>query len=197
MTPRPYLSWTQLDLIERSEKKYVDIYFNDGKIPINKGMAFGRDMSDALEKEELTGDALTDILLSKLPTVGTREYKIKTILNDVPLFGKLDDWSKSKLVLNEDKSGVNRWTQKMADKHGQIDFYCTLIYSKYGIKPEDLELYLRYLPTQYNDQGDIEPTGEDPIIFRTHRTFSDVLKMSVRQKKAWARIKELAIEQIV
>ena len=196
MTPRPYLSWTQLDLIERSEKRYIEIYLNDGSIPINRGMAFGRDMADALELEEFTGDPLMDYVMSKIPKVGKPEEKITATLNGVPLLGKLDDCNvKTYLEYNEIKTGLHKWTQKKADNHGQLDFYDTLIYGKHKIKPENVKRNLVYIETKYDEEGDIILTGEVKI-FPVYKTMTDVLKMSARQKKAWERINQLTIEHL-
>ena len=202
MRPRPYLSWTQHDLIEKSEDRYVDVYIEGKAMRTNKGMGFGRKVADALDErkkggEVITGDPAFDYVVSKMPTYGNPEVEIETTLNDVPLFGKIDDLCPNFTGLYEHKTGIGRWTQHKADTHGQIDFYCTLIYGLKKIPPEKLDLKLVYLPTQYSDTGEIEVTGEDPIVFTTKRTMADVLAMSARQKRAWKRIGELTEKSLL
>ena len=48
---------------------------------------------------------------------------------------------------SEFKTG-KKWTQDKANKHRQIDMYASMIYLKYGIKPEELKISLILLPTE-------------------------------------------------
>jgi len=197
MTPRPYLSWTQLDTLERSEKKYIDIYIEDGPRFSNAAMGFGKRMDDVIENDETTGDPVLDLVSLAVPTYSDQQHEILTELNGVPLFGKLDDFKvETKDAFRERKTGIQLWTQKKVDIFGQITFYYSMIYAEYGIKPEDVGCELVYIPTKRDESGDIEPVG-DVRIFKTERTMIDILEMSNRQKKAWERIKELSIQSVV
>lgn len=205
-TPRPYLSFTQMDVLEQSEQKYCEIYFEGKKRLINRGMAFGKIADEADENGELTGDATLDLLMSQIPEIGKPQYEIgdKTgkepvTLGGVPLYGKLDRGRKlpSRFIGQERKTGIGRWTQKMVDESAQVTFYFTLIYAAFKIKPENVEFTLWYIPTEYDASGRIQCTGENPIPFKTTRKFSDILAMSARQNRAWTRIQELSIEQLV
>ena len=59
LRPRPHLSWSQMFTLESSEERYISIYFQDEKMPINQGMAYGKKMADALENDEATGDIVS------------------------------------------------------------------------------------------------------------------------------------------
>ena len=195
MTPRPYLSHTQLSLWERSPAKYKEIYLENGRIPINRGMAFGKMIANALQDDAGTDDPLNDLIIANLPKFDKMEFEIEGTLSGVPLYGKLDSFNnKTKKAFKEYKTGRIPWTQKMVDRSDQITFYCTLIYAKYGIRAEGLDIELIYIPTDYNSTGQIEPTGEMPLRFKTRRNFINIMKMSARQKKAWAEIQQMCIE---
>lgn len=206
-TPRPYLSWTQMDLLEQSEERYGEVYFDGKKRGINRGMAFGKIADEADGNGELTGDTTLDYLMSLIPEIGKPQYAIgdetgkePVILNGVPLYGKLDRGQRTShghFIGQERKTGIGKWTQKMVDESGQVTFYFTLIYAAYRIKPENVEFTLWYIPTEYDTNGRIQCTGENPIPFKTKRKFSDILAMSARQNRAWKRIQELSINNLV
>lgn len=194
MTPRPYLSYTQMSLWERSPERYKEIYLEDGRIPINRGMAYGKQIATALESGEDGNDILNSLVIASIPKLNAMEYPIEAELNGVPLYGKLDSFnSKTKKAFKEYKTGRSPWTQKLVDGNDQITFYCTLIYARYGLRPEGLDIELVYIPTDYNGQGQIEPTGKIER-FKTRRNFIEIMKMSARQKKAWEGIEKMCID---
>lgn len=203
MTPRPYLSWSQMNTLENSERRYVGIYLGNETVPINRGMAFGRTVAESLDEDKPTEDPVLDLVLARIPNIGPTEFAIgdphgtdPVMLNGVPLFMRLDRFNmRTKRQAHEYKTGIGKWTQKMVDESGQITFYFSGIFAKYGIRPEDIDFSLFYIPTRYDGQGRIECVG-DIVEFKTKRTMVDIMAMSARQKKAWKRIQELSIEHL-
>jgi hypothetical protein len=195
MTPRNYLSFTQMQLFERSPERYRQVYLDGEEQFENGAMRLGKRIHDATETDESTDDPFIDMVVSSLPKLDSMNFEIEGTLNGVPLYGKLDSFnSKTKKAFKEYKTGRTAWTQKKVDSCDQITFYCSLIYAKYGIRPEGLDIELVYLPTDYNDEGIIEPTGEQPARFKTHRNFIDLMKISSRQKNSWEGIKKMSLE---
>jgi len=197
LRPRSHLSWTQLDTLERSEEQYRRIYIEGRPIPVNRGMALGRDVATALESGEETGDAVTDLIVAQLPKFELMDNPFKVTIKvgevEIPLLSKLDTAKADLSAFKEYKTGVTTWDQKKADKHGQITFYCVVCEALTGKVPQDIELV--YAPSEYRPDGRVELTGEIKR-FKTSRTTADILKMKIRMKKAWIRIGEICDEEL-
>lgn len=197
LTPRPHLSWSQLNLFETSPDQYREIYLNGKQIPINRGMALGKEVADALESNEETGDIIKDLVIAQLPKMDWMDYEFKAVVSigdiEIPLLSKFDSVNKEMTALYEYKTGSTPWNQKKADKHGQITFYCVLIQAMTGKIPEDIELI--WAPTEKKDDGKVELTGEI-LRFKTKRTTADILKMKIRMKNVWLDIKKLVEKEL-
>jgi len=192
------LSWSQLTLFEGSPESYRKVYIDGGRIPINRGMALGKEISDALETGEVTGDPIKDLVISQIPKFGVMEAELKATLKlgkiEIPLLGYADTAKKNLSKFKEYKTGQIAWSQKQVDNHGQITFYCTIIRAKTGKIPKDIELV--YAPTKKLPDGRIELTGDVHII-KTKRTLMDILKMEVKIKKAWEAIGKMCEEELL
>ena len=194
LTPRPYLSWSSMHLLETSEEAWLQHYVYGKKIPINKGMAFGSIMAENLETDGSSGDAMLDIVMVKLPKLELRDVSFEVALKNgkdsVPLIIKPDSASEDYSAFYEYKTGKKRWTKSAVDTFGQLTFYATGMYLKTGRVPKDIRLI--HVMTE-DHFGDIRATGE---IFehRTERTMLDILSMMIRMKRAWKRIGEISTE---
>lgn len=198
MTPRPYLSWTQLDLWEKSPDRYKQTYIYDDKMRPNMGMSFGKIMADALETGDTTGDAILDLVIAKIPKFGVMECEldaeIKDGKNTIKLFSKIDTAKRTLSAFKEYKTGQAEWTKSKANDFGQITFYATAIFLKTGKIPKDIELV--HVPTKKGNNGQIEATGEI-LRYTTTRDMIDILRMIVRIKKAWAGIEAMCEEELL
>ena len=196
--PRPYLSWSQLTLFESSPERYLDTYINEKRMFINRGMALGKEIADALETGEATGDPIKDLVISQIPKFAIMEAELEATLKlgkiEIPLYGKADTAKRDLTKFKEYKTGQASWSQKQVDNHGQITMYCTIIRAKTGNIPKDIELV--YLPTKQLPDGKVEPTGDIHII-KTKRTLIDILKMEARIKKAWLAIGKMCEDELL
>lgn len=195
---RQYLSWSQLNLWEKTPDKYKDYYLYDEKMPINRGMAYGKKMADALEHDKDTGDVGLDLAMSKLPKAGKMETEIDWEVMGVPIFGKMDSAEEKNLsLIDEYKTGKEKsWNQNKANQSaqgGQICFYSASIYFK---KKKIPKARLSFVPTIKNESGQVEATGE-VITFEVQSTMKDVLEMGVRMKKAWKEIGEMCEKELL
>ncbi len=79
--------------------------------------------------------------------------------------------------LRDYKTGRVKWDQKRANETGQLTMYCFLLWQIEKIRPEDVELWIDWLPTHTKD-GKIEflENPVKPISFRTKRTMKEVLE---------------------
>lgn len=198
LTPRPYLSFSQMSLFEMSPEKYADRYLYGKNQRISRNMKYGSMLADGLEIEEATGDPFLDLMMSKLPKFELMDKPLEADLKDgkeiIRLLAKPDTAKKNYTAFKEYKTSTRKWTQKMADDSGQITFYATTIFLKTGRIPQDIELVS--LTTEYDGTGALRPTGELTHL-KTKRTMVDILKMTARIRKAWAGIKKLCEDELL
>ncbi len=198
MTPRPYLSFSQMTLFEMSPQKYVDQYLYNQKQRVSRNMAYGSILADGLENDESTGDPVLDIMMIKIPKFEVMDKAFEVELKDgkkvIRILAKPDTTKPDYSAFKEYKTSTRAWTQKMADESGQITFYATAMWLKTGKIPEDIELVC--VVTKYNDDGSLTPTGEMKI-YKTKRTLVDIIKMTARMKRAWVGINKLCEKELL
>jgi hypothetical protein len=191
-----------MDLLERDLNKWVQVYLYNEKQRINRGMAFGRQMAEGLEREEATGDPALDLIMERLPKFEIMDKPIYATLkngkNSVPLLAKPDTMKANMTAFKEYKTGQTSWTKKKVDESGQITFYATTMFLIKGKIPNDIELV--YVPTAKDPDPDlmgrIGVTGE---IYRypTQRSMSQIINMMVRMKKAWETIQKITEQELL
>ena len=159
ISPRPYLSWSQIQLFERSPELYVRKYISGEDEPESEAMRLGKNLAQALEIQEKTGDQALDNLLTVFPVYPQREFKIEAHLEgmEVPLYGILDGFDEKQLRIGEYKSG-RFWDQKMVDESGQLKMYALMVWLKYQKMPS--EVMLHWAKTEYNETDGLVFTGE-------------------------------------
>lgn len=199
ITPRYYISYSQLMLVEKSEEQYVLQYIRGLKPKSNINMKFGELMANALEKDEGTSDPILDLMIAQLPKFANRdipfEAKLKDGKEEIILLAKPDSWKPDGSAFLEYKTSVRDWKQKMVDESDQITFYATAFYLAFGKIPEDIELV--QVKTAYRgNKGVVVATGEI-LRFPTKRKLLDIIKMSSRIKKGWKKIKEICEKELL
>lgn len=179
ISPRGYLSWTQIDMWLRSPELYVERYMYGKEDIRTDRMDFGSKVALALENGEATDDELVNQLVLLLPRLKgeVREHEIKvpvtTKAGNFYLLGKLDKFSSLNLSFREVKTGVTKWTQRRAEGHRQIDHYTTLIWLKHHKLPE--EIHLDWAPTECLENGSVVLVG-GVHSFQVKKTLRDVLE---------------------
>jgi len=203
ITPREYLSWSSMDLLERNEKKWIEQYIYGQKNRINRGMAFGKIVADSLERDEASGDVMLDLALERVPKFEIRDKpftaELKIGKKTIQIYCKPDTMKEDMSEFKEDKSGPKgSWNQKKVDENGQITFYATGMYLKTGKIPQDIELV--HIVTEKEDieqlDSKLRATGEIKR-YKTIRSMSQILNMMVRMKKAWGRIEEITEKELI
>lgn len=126
--------------------------------------------------------------LPELERYPVQQYKLEAVYKGIPLLGFADQWDPYSDVkrLADDKTGVNPWTQKKANETGQLTMYSAMLWLTEGIKPEDIEFAIRWLPTVQN--ADLSIMFAKPFAiqtFKTKRRLADVVKFLDELEKTW------------
>lgn len=185
----PYISWSRLNLFERSPGDYERTYLL-GQGRSTPQMEFGSKIASALETGEVQDLASEFVRIAFAGDKSmVREFEIRADLDGIPVLGKLDGFYPKSMKIREYKTGKN-WTQKMVDEHGQLTFYALLVYLKYGEMPK--EIVLDWAETVTDDDG-VRLTGRIES-FKTQRKMNQVFSMCTRIKNAWNGIALLTKE---
>lgn len=176
LSPRGYLSHTQIDLWMRRPELYIERYVHGGAEQRSARMDFGSKAALALENGEETDDELLNMLVTVLPKYDLPEEEIRAILDtpagSVELLGKPDTLRSTDWAFREYKTGVAKWTQGRADKHRQLDHYASILWLNHKKLPASI--HLDWAET-IDDDGRIALTGK-VATFEVKKTVADVLK---------------------
>lgn len=195
--PRGYLSWSQVNLWQRSKKQYADRYFYGKEGFTNSAMRYGKKFAHTVETGDAKGDELLDLAARVVPRYEVAEYKLtaklKTEAGDIPLLGFIDTaHDPPSKGLREYKTGKRPWTQKKVDKHGQLTFYALMVYLEEKKLPETM--HLDWLETEER-RGEISVTGRIET-FETSRSIGDILEMTTIVKRTAFEISK-AYEEVI
>jgi len=185
---RPF-SWSQMSSFEYSADQWYRKYYLGETQKVSAEMDFGKDIGEKL--------ATDPSFMPHIPRQKHMEYGVQVKLGDIELVGyfdSFDDLPEGGIYpLDEYKTGKKPWDQKRADSHGQITFYCLLLWLAKKIKPENVLPRIHWMPTEEVDQSfkdfmngkrNIEFTKNTQLLtFVTKRSMSDVLVFASRINK--------------
>ena len=132
--PRNYLSYSAYKMWCSSPKSYRKRYYLNETPFRTPQTDFGRLIGNVVETEDYSKDPV----LSKIVNYSEKEYKIETMLDDLPLLGYLDQLNLEDLAIMEmktghrSKTGKAPWDRLKVRKHEQLVFYCMLIELMHG-----------------------------------------------------------------
>lgn len=172
----PTLSWSSMNAFESYDKDvWFSQYVKGKRSKPNSAMQAGIDIGHRLIEDPS--------FLPEVPRPEIFELELQATVEDVFLRGHLDGWSpKEKHLIEYKTNSSNSWTHDRVNKHGQIDFYCLLLWLNYKINPKDIYIRLVSIPVKdiigkYPKQLD---TKRNPQVFETRRTMRDILKFIQR-----------------
>ncbi len=182
------LSWSAISSFEYDPEQWYNSYIL-GIRQESKQLAFGSWVDNKLQTDPT--------FLSQVERFPVAQYAMRASLKGVvPLIGYADGWDPTpgKYRLNDDKTGVKAWTQKRANDTGQLTCYAFLIFLTTGIKPEEIDFSITWLPTE--EKGDFSIGFKDnpvvPKIFHTKRNMVQVLEFGKRVKDTLKDMEEYA-----
>jgi len=189
-SPRPYLSWSQINLFERNPEMYARKYLWGHEERQSEAQLLGKKLASALELQQKTGDDALDSVVSIFPEYPNREVKMEARLDgvEVPLYGVLDGYDPLRLRIGEYKSGW-LWTQDMVNESGQLKMYSLLVWLNSRQLPS--EIMLHWARTQYIEGKGVELTGEMQS-FEAKISLEDLRTFSARVRTVWDGIKKLS-----
>lgn len=171
------VSWSFISSFEWSPEQWYQTYVL-GIRQSSRQMEFGSYVDKRLQDDPT--------FLPEVVRYANLQHKMLAKLGKVPLIGLTDamqldhfgDWAK----VRDYKTGVKAWTQARADETGQLTMYCLLLWLTEKVRPEDVELYIDWLPTK--EMGDYTIGFRDrkpkPVTFQTKRTMKQVLEFGER-----------------
>jgi hypothetical protein len=167
------LSHSQLGSWEWDKEQWYNNYILGIREPATPAMEFGNVVGDSI--------GTPNSLVPALTPPGVKEYKLTGNIGDIHMIGFADHYCDKTLVLHENKTSdnPNRWNQKKVDEHPQLTMYLLLLFLSEKIKPEQVKLYLNFIPVERG--GDMLYRVPNPPVFKqftTHRNGVDLLKYS-------------------
>lgn len=189
------LSWSAISSFEWDKEEWYRKYVLGIKDPPNAEMIFGSRVGAKLASDP--------DFLPAVPRLSCYEFPFKCDYNGIPLIGYADSFDDLTCrALYEYKTGVKIWDQKRADSHGQIDMYLLQNYKMHGIRPEEVDAAIVWIPTKRIEDGDfkIRIVFDDSKIitlFRTKRTMVDILRFGARINKTYGEMEEYCENRII
>lgn len=167
------VSWSQINSWRYNKLQWANSYLFNTPFEPNALMIFGNVVGDTLGTEQSMVPDLEPHLK------GEKEYKLHVKMNDRYLVGYCDHYDPMRKLLNENKTSVNpnRWDQQAVDDHGQLTMYSLMLYLQNKTLPEDLEIWLNFIPVAQKRYGVMHIP--DPSIFhrfQTKRTLAQCLQ---------------------
>lgn len=159
-----------------------------------------RTTSRELEFGKMVADSMsTDKPLAPFTRLSVIEHPLNEVFDGIKILGFIDTFEpkknkKKKYIAGEFKTGKNPWTQKKAEEHGQLKMYSLLLWIQKKIRPEDIEWFLEWAPTQ--ETGDFRIDFVYPIRihrFEVRHTMVDILKFGSEVKKVYKQMLEYII----
>lgn len=155
--------------------------------PPNAAMLYGSKVGDSI--------GTPDSLVPTLVPPGVKEYELRANIGPIHMVGFCDHYCPETLVLNENKTTDNptKWNQKSVDAHGQMTMYALLLFLQNKTKPEDVTMFLNYIPVLIKGVDYALPTPPTYTAIPTKRTTTDIMnfvtyvKETVTAMEAYAK----------
>lgn len=192
--PKPYLSYSQLDLWRRNPEQYRQRYYLNAPSFENNETIFGKKIAKMLEEmaskknwsdadlKKLGVSREQYLILKKVPRLKSSEHRIELPVGGVPFLGVLDTFSPHFRRIGEYKTGKQPWDDVRVRKHDQLVVYSLLTKLKYG--RVDPWLWLAWLETRYG-------TEMQTIGSRSMEGESNQLELvDVKPRVFWRRVVE-------
>lgn len=120
--PKPYLSYSAMTLFLKDKAAFRLKYYEGIKPPETKYTLFGHEVHLALQYGKYP----------HIPRYYKPEFKIETMVDDIPVLGVLDSFSLATRAFLDYKTSKNKWSDVDVQKLDQLPFYSVLVENKFG-----------------------------------------------------------------
>lgn len=134
--PRGYLSYSSMNLWERSKNQFRQKYYSSQSYEIDTAFTrFGKYIAETLEDKKKTK---AHPVLSTIPLYPVREQPLIHTIDDVPIKGYIDSFDKRHKRIIEIKTGIRHedgtapWNSVKVRKHDQVRLYSLLVKEIFG-----------------------------------------------------------------
>ena len=198
LLPRGYLSWSAYSTFKRSKEEYIRHYFYGEPHELDsKYLRFGKMFAEHMEKRKKHDDPVIDLIMRSIPKLSSPEHRVEGLLPSsrgfIPLLAQLDAYEPKTHKFDEYKTGKRKWTQGMAQNHGQLKFYALILWLNYGVVTQRKRLV--WIQTEDSPDGDVTPTGL-VMPFEVKYTIADLLQFGNEIVKVAHEISDLYQEHI-
>ena len=154
--PKNYVSHSQISLwrAAKTHRQYIKRYFFKEPQFQPKEFAFGKDVAEELEKENIF-DVKPEYLniLMQLPRIGTPEVELVKQMRGYYTKSFLDRYDYETNTIIEFKTGKNAWNQRLVDEAEQLKFYSWSVERNFGEIPN---CQLWYMETENDPKADFK-----------------------------------------
>lgn len=154
--PKPYLSYSQINLWLKNKNQYRERYYQNKKSPETIETIYGKAIAKILEDPI---EIAKNPTLSLVPRYAEPEFEIKIEVDGIPVLGFLDSYNPDTHSFYEYKtSHLNTWNDVSVSRHLQLPFYNFLIKEAHG--KVDRVCHLIWIETRFKKQK-IEYDGHE------------------------------------
>jgi hypothetical protein len=152
--PKPYLSYSAMDLWLRDPESYRKRYYLNEPYFSTPYTEFGNLVGGALEDRDWDHPVLQPVI-GKVPQGDHPEHKIEVDINGVPILSYLDDFTMATKAIEEYKTGIRDkkgrapWDRVKVRKHKQLTLYTLMVREKYGSWNPNIQL--TWMETEWAD----------------------------------------------
>lgn len=176
------LSWSQISSFRWSKSQWYSRYVLGEKSESSPEVEFGSMVDKKIQEDP---NYLPQVI--RYPHL---QYKLEYNFEGIPLIGFPDALCLETKKIRDYKTGKNKWNKKRADETGQLTMYLFMIYRIHGIKPDEFECFIDWLPTHVKKGKICLKDKNDVRTFKTKRTMMDVLNFANYIKDTYKEMKE-------
>lgn len=173
------VSWSFISSFEYDPEQWYRKYVLRNEDTPTKEMEFGSKIGKMIETNP-------DFMIH-VPRQNHMEFPFETKFSKIPIIGIADSFcTKTYKAGEEYKTGKKEWNQKRVDEHGQITMYTLMNYLIRGIRPEEVQWRLTWIPTFEDGDFSIQLVNPQVVYsFETRRTMEEVLEFGARIKRVY------------
>ena len=194
--PKPHLSWSAVDLVERDPIEYTRAYILGEPRYESEAMLFGKKFATAMEQGKPDQDdteAMKFLVQIGIPRLEMVEHRMEIEVGGIPFIIVLDTVAADLKRFREYKTGMQPWDQRKVDSHGQLVLYGLGLYLATKQMPE---CHLDWIRTHYDPvSGELTADGTWQTFKRKPFTLVEFGAMTNRVVRAAEKIDALMREQ--